>query len=103
MPIIHEQTEAGTVIRLEGEVNISSAAELKTVLMEALGSGTELRVELDRAAELDVTALQLLCAAEREARELGSSFTLAGRLPDEISAALSGANFEPFPAFQKLL
>ncbi len=97
MPITFEQSEALCLIRLEGEINISSAAELKKLLLEAPASGRELRVDLERASELDVTALQLLWAAEREARGSGMGFTLAGRVPEEISVALGDAGFEQFP------
>lgn len=97
MPITLNQNEGLCLIRMEGEINISSAAELKKLLIEGLASGSELRVDLERATELDVTALQLLWAAEREARGLGAGFTLAGRVPEEISVALSDAGFEKFP------
>ena len=97
MPITFDQSEGLCLIRLEGEVNISSAAELKKLLIAALASGNELRVDLERATELDVTALQLLWAAEREARGSGTGFTLLGRVPEEISVALGDAGIEMFP------
>jgi anti-anti-sigma factor len=97
VPVTLDQSEAVCLVRLEGEIDIASAAELKKVLLEALASGRELRVDLERAAELDVTALQLLWAAEREARRSGVGFTLAGRVPEAISAAAGDAGFEAFP------
>ena len=54
-------------------------------------------MDLESATELDVTALQLLWAAEREARGSGVGFTLAGRVPEEISVAVSDAGFKNFP------
>ena len=98
MPVTLDQTEAQCFVRLEGEINIAAAAELKNLLLQALASGKELRVDLERAAELDVTALQLLWAAEREARGSGRGFALAGRLPEEILAAATDAGLEKFPA-----
>ena len=98
MPVTLDQSEAVCLVRLEGEIGIASAAELKKLLIEALASGRELRVDLERAAELDVTALQLLWAAEREARGSGVGFALAGRVPEAISAAAGDAGFETFPA-----
>ena len=85
------------MIRLDGEINIGSAAELKKLLLQALASGRELRVDLEHATELDVTALQLLWAVEREARASSRGFTLAGRVPAEISIAVVVAGFETFP------
>jgi len=55
------------------------------------------RLDLERATELEGAALQLLWAGEREAKGLGSGFTLAGRVPEEISVAAGNAGFEKFP------
>ena len=97
MPATLDQNERLCLIRLEGEVNISSAAELKKLLIEALASGKELRLDLECATGLDVTALQLFWAAERAARGFGVGFTLVGCVPEEISVALSDSGFEKFP------
>jgi anti-anti-sigma factor len=97
MAVTLEQSEALCVLRLEGEINIACAAELKKLLLQALASGRELRVDLEGATEVDVTALQLLWAAEREARGSGRGFTLAGRVPEEIAATAGDAGLEKFP------
>jgi len=98
MPVTLDQGEGRCVIRLDGEINIGSAAELKELLLQALASGRELRIDLEHATELDVTALQLLWAAEREARGSSRGFTLAGQVPGEISVAMGDAGLETFPA-----
>ena len=92
-----DQSETLCLLRLEGEVDIASAAELKKLLLQALASGNDLHVDVERATELDVTAMQLLWAAERAARGAGTGFTLVGRLPEEILAAASEAGLEKFP------
>lgn len=96
-----EKNEALCSIRLEGEMNIASAAELKAALLRGLDCGTELRVYLAGATALDVTALQLLWAAEREARRSGHLFTLAGGVPEELLLAVLEAGFEKFPVDQE--
>jgi anti-anti-sigma regulatory factor len=97
VPVTLHLSEGPSVIRLEGEINITSAAELKTILLQALGSGKAVRVDLAGATELDVTALQLLWAAEREARGSSLGFALAGLVPEEVSATVLDAGFEEFP------
>ena len=97
MPVILEQSESSCAIRLEGEVNITGAAELKKVLRQALESGKEMRLDLEGATELDVTALQLLWAVAREVRAKGGKFILAGQVPKEISDGVTDAGFEKFP------
>jgi len=97
VPLTLDQNENFCVLHLEGEIDITSATELKTLLLQGLASGRELRVNLERATDLDVTAMQLLWAAEREARRSGMGITLTGRLSEEISSAAGDAGFERFP------
>jgi anti-anti-sigma regulatory factor len=97
MPVTLHQGEDLCVVCLEGEINIASAGKLKAVLLRALASGTGLRLDLERTTELDVTALQLLWAAEIEARKTRKVFTLAGIVPQDVSQAAGEAGFERFP------
>lgn len=97
MPVIFDQTATPGVIRLEGEVNIADAAQLKEVLLTALREGGGTRISLKTATGLDVTAVQLLWAAEREARASGMVLALDGPVPDGLYAALRAAGFERFP------
>jgi anti-anti-sigma factor len=96
-----EQDESLSVIRLEGAIDISSAAELKQLLIEALGTGKEARVQLEAATDLDVTAVELLWAAEREAKRTGAGFSLAGPMPAAVTAALADAGLDLFRVVQE--
>jgi anti-anti-sigma regulatory factor len=100
MSITLEQSESLSVIRLEGAIGIASAAELKELLLKALASGKEVHLSADKATDLDVVAVELLWAAEREAKKTGVVFSLAGQVPMEVSAALADAGLELFQAFQ---
>ena len=62
----------------------AAAAELKAVLLQALDSGKTVRVSLEAATYLDVTAIELLWAAEREAIKRGVGFTLAEPAPEGV-------------------
>jgi|ERR1035438_918279 anti-anti-sigma regulatory factor len=97
MGINLDESEALSTVSLCETVDISSAAELKALLVKAIASGKEVRVSLEGAAYLDVTAIQLIWAAEREARSSCVGFALAGPMPERISAALLDAGFERFP------
>jgi anti-anti-sigma regulatory factor len=96
VPVILEDSEALSVIRLDGSVGIASAAELKKLLLQTLESGKEVRVSLERATDLDVTAVQLLWAAGCEAKRSGVRFTFLETVPEDISIALGDAGFEKF-------
>jgi anti-anti-sigma regulatory factor len=100
VPAYLDESEAISLIRLEGDVNIADAVEMKRLLVKALSSGKELHVRLEDATEMDVTVLQLLYAAEQDATKSGIRFTLDGRIPDDISVAAADAGFEKFPVPQ---
>jgi anti-anti-sigma factor len=82
---------------LDGEIKIASAAELKKFLLQALEARAEVRVNLEHVTDVDVTALQLLWAAEREARASGTEFRLVGHAPKEVLTAANEIGFESFP------
>jgi anti-anti-sigma regulatory factor len=97
VPVTLEARETSMLIRLEGALDISSAAELKQLLLQALGSGRKLYVSLDNAINLEVTAVQLLWAAERQARTSETGFALAGAVPPGILSDLAQAGFQALP------
>jgi len=101
MPVSCDEREALSLIHFEGDVNISSAAELKQLLLRALAHGKEIHVDLGCVTEVDITALQLLWAAEREAKGAGVGFSLVGQWPDEVAVSLAAAGFESFPLSAK--
>ncbi len=96
MGITLERREDSTVIHLEGVVDIAWAAELKKLLLQAFAAGKEVRVAVDGATDLDVTAVQLLWAARRESKASGVRFALVGNAPESVTSALLHAGFEDF-------
>ncbi len=92
--IVLEKTDEASCLRLQGSVDISSAEELKKILVDAMKPGEELRLVWAAATYLDVTAIQLLWAAEREARRLGVKWVFADPVPEPIKLALRKAGFE---------
>ncbi len=95
MPLTVECNATHWVLRLEGDFNMMLAAELKGMLVEGLASGKELRVDLEGAGEIDITFLQLLWSAEREAVRAGSGFV--SRVSRTASDQARDAGFEEFP------
>jgi len=78
---------------LEGAVDISVAAELKQSLLEALGAGKDLHISLAAVTELDVTAVQLLWAAAREAKAQGVAFVLDEPASPALARTLADSGF----------
>lgn len=96
VPVTLEQNETLSLLRFEGAIDISLAAELKTLLLQALGSGCEVSVSIEAATDLDVTAVQLLWAAAREAKKAGVGFSLTEPPSRNISATLDEAGLQQF-------
>src|SRR5450756_2611702 len=89
-----DQQESLSTIHLDGEVNISSAVELRGLLVQAVSLGKELRVQVGGTGELDVTALQLLWATAQEAKGSGMEFGFMGDLPEKVIFTLKDAGIE---------
>ena len=65
MSISVEQQETICVIHLEGEIILSDASELKDLLVRALDSKDEIHLDLNKATELDITAVQPLATLDK--------------------------------------
>lgn len=92
-----ERGERGGVIRLEGALEIARAGELKQRLLEALSQGGTLRISLGEVTDLDVTAVQLLYAAEREAKLRGVDVAVEEPVSEPVCEALLAVGFERVP------
>jgi anti-anti-sigma regulatory factor len=69
---------------------------LKQSLREALAAaaGTTLQMDLRQTTALDITALQLLWAAARDAEQKQIVFGVAQPVPDTVGATVREAGFE---------
>ena len=55
-------------LRIEGEMTIYRAAELKQILLASLGTAGTLEIDLSSVTELDTAGVQLLIAAKKTAQ-----------------------------------
>lgn len=98
MGIALDEREEMSVVALDGSIDISSAAELKTLLVQAIDGGKPVRIALEAATYLDVTAVQLLWAAGEAARQSEIDFAFAGQTPALLLAQLADAGLTWFQA-----
>lgn len=54
-------------LRIEGEMTIYQAADLRQMLLASLEHGDELEIDLSAVSEIDAAGVQLLVAAKRAA------------------------------------
>jgi anti-anti-sigma regulatory factor len=90
------------VVALEGRVDIAEAAKLKSALLEAVAAPQGMRVEVSQATAVDVTAVQLLWAAQRQARQMGKRFEIAGPWSEEAEGQLREMGLYPSQLFAPL-
>jgi len=97
MPVTLQRQETSWLITLEGRLTVTSAAELKEMLLEWLSSGKDLELDLERVEEIDITVLQLLWAAARDGARMGGKI-VAGASP-AAALAVCEAGFAQLPGF----
>jgi hypothetical protein len=90
-----ENNETHWILRFDGDYGITSAAELKALLLEGLASAKALEMDLACAGEIDIAVLQLLWAAGRAAARENRGFT--SRVPEAIAGMARDAGFQSFP------
>ncbi|MFA5626676.1 MAG: STAS domain-containing protein [Thiohalomonadaceae bacterium] len=76
------QDESGSCnLRLEGEMTIFTAADIRERLFAPLPRCQQIDVDLSQVSELDSAGLQLMVLAKREATILGKEIRFVGHSP----------------------
>lgn len=89
-----EEVNGVSLVTLKGELKIPQAEALKTVLIDAAGSGKPIRIDLSAIENLDVAIIQLLWAVKNKAAQKNLDFDISpiskkGREALKRSGALS--------------
>jgi anti-anti-sigma regulatory factor len=95
LPVSVDWQQSQSVIRLDGDVGLSSAAELKGFLRQCLSSGKNLVLDLERIQEINISILQLLWAAGRAATQRG--VRIDTRVSEAALLTARSAGFHTFP------
>lgn len=77
---------AAALLRLDGELTIYRAAELKPLLQQALHSAPQLEIDLGGVTDIDTSGVQLLMATKRLAADTQRSLRLSGHSPAVLEA-----------------
>ena len=86
------ENDSGT-LRLEGDLTIERAAELLEAFRQALAASDQVEMEFGEVGTVDLSCLQLLCAAHRTAVAQGKQFCFTGQRPHFLSEAGQKAGF----------
>lgn len=91
------------VVKISGDVGLRAAQDIARSLREALGGHDKVAIATEAVTAADITTIQLLLAADKQARAAGKSFALtappAGVLRDLlIDVGCLGADGHPLTA-----
>jgi anti-sigma B factor antagonist len=75
---------SATSLRIDGDLTIYRAAELKQLLLAPLGEGVTLELDLSGVTEFDTAGLQLLMLARNTAQAAGGELKLSAHSPAVI-------------------
>jgi anti-anti-sigma factor len=87
MPVTITPAADRADIRIDGELNIYSAAETREQLLQALGAHPALALDISAVEEIDTSGTQLLLVLIREAKRIGKPLTLSAPSPAIIDVA----------------
>jgi len=91
-----EPADGRCLVRLHDSITINCAARLHRALSETLDLGRPVAIDLEGAADIDISVIQILDAAAKSAASAGGSFTLSGTPPEAIASALHLSGLDPF-------
>ncbi|MHC1744220.1 MAG: lipid asymmetry maintenance protein MlaB [Syntrophobacteraceae bacterium] len=81
------------VLRLDGRCTIERADELKSMLLESLSRDDAIVIDLENLTEVDLSCLQLLCAAHRRSLRQNKQMQLGADRPVVFDRAVRTAGF----------
>ncbi len=93
MEIKLAESNVNNSVKLEGSLTVERAAELKSVLVESLSRMDRLHLVFENVTEVDISFLQLLCAAHHTAARKKKKLTLDGHRPELLRSAVAEAGF----------
>jgi ABC-type transporter Mla MlaB component len=85
-------SDKGT-IHLEGDLTLSNAAELRTMLIKALIDADAVRIRFGAVQDLDLSCLQLFCSAHRSAVRLKKQIQFEENPPKILQETAEAAGY----------
>jgi anti-sigma B factor antagonist len=78
MTISSKNKNGLSLLQIEGDMTIYTAAEIKAELLAYIAQPCEREIDLSEVSEMDSAGLQILILAKREAERHGTSLRLSG-------------------------
>lgn len=92
--VIESPEEPGSVtVQVRGSLSIPIAREVHAALVASFAKARQVRLDLEGVEEIDLTGLQLVCAAHRSSRQSGKIFLVKGSQCPPVEQAATKAGF----------
>ena len=88
----HSSGKQGS-ITLGGKLTVKRAEELRLLFMTALTEADDVEVDFGPVTEVDLSCLQLLCAAHRSASRIKRRFSLSADWPERFKQTVEDAGY----------
>jgi hypothetical protein len=75
------------------DLTLPYAEEMKALFLETVGNGKNVTVAFQSVTDIDLSMLQLLCAAHRTAMRMNTAFTMDGEISDLCKTVIEDAGF----------
>lgn len=80
-------------IGISGAMTIHHAGEIRTALLDALGTADEIRMEIKQVREIDLTGLQLVCSAHQTSVFMKKQFKIGSGCADSVTSTIKASGF----------
>jgi len=80
-------------LALSGDLTLLQAAQMREALQQELAAAEQLEVVFSDVGSVDLSLVQVLCAAHRSARKAGKNIILPGGLPDAFVRLIDDGGF----------
>ena len=81
------------VLVVSGNLTVAAAGAIMEALLQLLDAGADMVVKVERIGSMDVTFLQLLCAAHRAAADRQRTLKIAGAEREPFASLLRSSGF----------
>jgi anti-anti-sigma regulatory factor len=89
-----DDAQGGRTVTVSGRATIEQAFTFREALLESLQAAKEVRVDVSGLTGVDLTGLQLLCAAHQSAEKAGKRFLVSDGGNETFLGVVADAGFQ---------
>ncbi|BDC95072.1 MULTISPECIES: STAS domain-containing protein [Treponema] len=79
-------------VKWHGTAGIEQAHMLRDELLGAFEKSSEIRLDISQVEDIDITGIQIIVSARREAEKQGKEFYIKGKIPQAIKDFISASS-----------